>query len=320
MADDLDPHGTRGSTEHHALDYKKEVKKFSSADILNSFKNAQMGKGDTGVKTVDGSSAKPSSSSSTASMAGPPPAGPPPQPKAGRSEFSSEAEVRKFAQGAAEGASGAAAGAAAAEQARRALGGSSRKVRSWIDEPNPDEKPTYSFDGLKDALAATDVSDPGSARAQKAPTAPPPNLLDLDIDAPPTQPVAATSYAPTTNNDWAALEAKPPPVPPGAAAASAIHRIDMALAGGLPGGIMPPPSMPPPNMPPPTGPPPPNLMPPPAGPPPANLMPPPAGPPPASLMPPPAGPPPTNLMPPPAGPPPTNLMPPPAGPPPTNLS
>lgn len=46
MADSLeekDPHGTRGSTEHHALDYKKEVKAFSSADILASFQSAQRG-------------------------------------------------------------------------------------------------------------------------------------------------------------------------------------------------------------------------------------------------------------------------------------
>ena len=48
MADSLeekDPHGTRGSTEHHALDYKKEVKAFSSADILASFQSAQRGGG-----------------------------------------------------------------------------------------------------------------------------------------------------------------------------------------------------------------------------------------------------------------------------------
>ena len=32
-----DPHGTRGSTERHALDYKGDVKAFSSADILASF-------------------------------------------------------------------------------------------------------------------------------------------------------------------------------------------------------------------------------------------------------------------------------------------
>ena len=41
-----DPHGARGSTEHHALDYKKEVKSFNSADILASFRRAQRGEVD----------------------------------------------------------------------------------------------------------------------------------------------------------------------------------------------------------------------------------------------------------------------------------
>ena len=41
MSDDQDPHGTRGSTQHHALDYKKEVKKFSSADILAAYKSGK---------------------------------------------------------------------------------------------------------------------------------------------------------------------------------------------------------------------------------------------------------------------------------------
>ena len=31
-----DPHGARGSTEHHALDYELEVKAFSSAELLAS--------------------------------------------------------------------------------------------------------------------------------------------------------------------------------------------------------------------------------------------------------------------------------------------
>eukprot|EP00966_Prymnesium_polylepis_P030805 717018-Prymnesium_polylepis.1 len=48
MADD-DPHGTRGSTVHHALDYKKEVKSFSSADILAAFKAGNRGEVDRGV-------------------------------------------------------------------------------------------------------------------------------------------------------------------------------------------------------------------------------------------------------------------------------
>ena len=45
MADalDPDPHGTRGSTVHHALDYKGEVKAFSGADIMAQFRAAQRG-------------------------------------------------------------------------------------------------------------------------------------------------------------------------------------------------------------------------------------------------------------------------------------
>ena len=63
MADalDPDPHGTRGSTVHHALDYKKEVKKFSSADILASFHAAQRGEV-VPVKALDGAASASSSS------------------------------------------------------------------------------------------------------------------------------------------------------------------------------------------------------------------------------------------------------------------
>ena len=46
---DDDPHGSRGSTQHHALDYKKEVKSFSSADILAAYKSAGRGAPDRGV-------------------------------------------------------------------------------------------------------------------------------------------------------------------------------------------------------------------------------------------------------------------------------
>lgn len=36
-----DPHGSRGSTAHHALDFRGEVKKFSSAELLAQFKAAR---------------------------------------------------------------------------------------------------------------------------------------------------------------------------------------------------------------------------------------------------------------------------------------
>jgi hypothetical protein len=315
MADalDPDPHGTRGSTVHHALDYKKEVKKFSSADILNSFKAAQRGEV-VPVKTIEGGGG--SSSSSSAAVTGPPPESAAPRPPA-NSEFSSEAEKRKLAQGVAQGAAGAASAASAVEQARAVQ---AQKVRSWIDEPNEPKSGDYDLTGLKDALAATDISDPQPGRTNKVaptttPAAPPPNLLDLDLGAPPTAPPSA--FAPTSNSEWASLESTPPP---GASAAAAIHSIDLALARPAPAG--PPPGFA--NMPPPAGVPPGFAsMPPPAGPPPGfAAMPPPAGPPPGFAgMPPPAGPPnmpPPNMpppnMPPPNMPPPN--MPPPAGPPP----
>ena len=38
-----DPHGARGSTEHHALDYKGTVKSYNSADIMSAFKAATQG-------------------------------------------------------------------------------------------------------------------------------------------------------------------------------------------------------------------------------------------------------------------------------------
>ena len=51
-SDDPDPHGTRGSTAHHALDYKKEVKSFSSADILAAYKAGARGEKDRGVPSI----------------------------------------------------------------------------------------------------------------------------------------------------------------------------------------------------------------------------------------------------------------------------
>ena len=231
MADalDPDPHGTRGSTVHHALDYKKEVKKFSSADILASFHAAQRGEV-VPVKALDGGAASASSSSSSSASGPPPTTAAPRPPTTATSRFSSEEEKRKLAEGAAQGAAGAAAGAQAVEQARAVQ---AQKVRSWIDEPNEPTSKEYDLTGLKDALAATDISDPAAATSNKVvPTnssaGAPPNLLDLDFGAPPTAPptTSASSYAPTMNNEWAALEAKsPPPV------AAAIHSIDMAWAG-----------------------------------------------------------------------------------------
>ena len=258
MADSLenpDPHGTRGSTEHHALDYKKEVKSFNSADILAAFNAAKSGGPDRGVPTSAPSQPAPSA-----------PAAPPaPTPAA--------AAVRSFNSADLIGNLDKATKGDYSQDSYPSSSGGATKVRSWIDEPI-EEKPAFSFDGLKDALATT--AAPAAPKAT-TPSGPPPNLLDITDNVPPP---SAGSYAPTLSDDWAALEAKPPP------GVSAFGSAAVAISAGAPPAFppnMPPPTMPPPNMPPPNMPPPnmpPPNMPPPNMPPPN--MPPPPGPPPAA--------------------------------------
>ena len=56
-----DPHGARGSTEHHALDYKGTVKQYNSADILASFNSASSGQAPASGATTVAATDKPSS-------------------------------------------------------------------------------------------------------------------------------------------------------------------------------------------------------------------------------------------------------------------
>ena len=256
--DEEDPHGTRGSTVHHALDYKREVRGYSSAELLANI--AKVKRGDFTEDVLV---------SHTPRNAG---------PEATHADAPSASNTANAGPTAGRGGGPSAAAAGA------------QKVRSWIDEPIAQDNtpPAFSFDGLKDALAPTAMPgiDMGAGGQGTAPAAPPVNLLDLDVPAP-----TVPSYAPTVSSEWASLEAKPPPA---------------GVAGAMPA-----PAMPPPTMPPPPGPPP-MSMPPPPGPPPTFYPPPPGAPqsmPPPS-MPPPAGPPPS--MPPPTMPPPN--VPPPAQP------
>ena len=308
MADNLDPHGSRGSTEHHALNYKGEVKSFSSADIMAAFSNASRGGPDRGV---------PSMSASASTAAGEPAARDQVRTfnsadvqanieKAKRGEFSAEAAYTSAARPEP--------AAATKPQAEGDV-----RVRSWIDDDAPatGDKAAFDLTGLKDALAPGGGA-PGAAcgggGAAAAAARPPVNLLDLD-DEPPVAAASAAApssrFAPTPDDEWATFEEP------------AKHTAMHMPTPGLPGGnAMPPPSMPPPSGPPPGGMPPPATPPPGAMPPPS--MPPPTTPPPGA-MPPPSMPPPAMpagaaampppSMPPPAGPPPAG--PPPAGPPPT---
>ena len=65
-----DPHGARGSTEHHALDYKGSVKKFNSADIMAAFNAASAGDAARGA-TVKAIGEEPPSATAASAAAGP---------------------------------------------------------------------------------------------------------------------------------------------------------------------------------------------------------------------------------------------------------
>ncbi len=341
MADSLDPdpHGTRGSTEHHALDYKKEVKSFNSSDILAAFNAATSGARDNGVPSS--SKSAPSGGGGGGSAADNAPnihgALDSKQEVAAFSSSDILANLEKAKQGdftAGPIASRPRANPPAAGQAAGAGGDgqvddeSGHRIRSWTDEKEPKDA-GFSFDGFRDALAPDTKPSPLPAATPVAtPSKPPPNLLDLEADDPPANP-----YAPTPDSEWADLESNldapspaaappsaplasptvvmkhmpppemPPPTPPLAPPPNALPPQPPAPPSAAP--FMPPPNMPPPNMPPPNMPPP-NM-------PPTN-MPPPNMPPPN--MPPPNMPPPN--MPPPNMPPPN--MPPPNMPPPSTVS
>ena len=353
MADSLDPHGTRGSTERHALDYKGDVKSFSSADILASFAAAKRG-------DVVAVPSQPSKNQ--------PPGGPAVEGSKGKGDSNDKhgglpknkgiVSKVKTAEGTPD--------SAGPVNVRSSINNPHNgQMRSWIEEPHHEqESSTLSLEALKDALSHID----GKGGISTEPVADAPaaigNLLDLDFEEATPATAGAAVYAPTLSDEWASLAAKPPPgvalvgsaPPPPTVAPSAFPHHSIP-PHAMPVHTMPPPVMPRPAMPPPNYTPPsmaslgmpsssmltPNVpplvlipgmeggaasvhqitslnMPPPSMPPPNMLppnMPPPDMPPPN--MPPPHMPPPTTLTPvhhmaPPNMPP--LSMPPPTGPPP----
>jgi len=139
------PANTPGN--HHALDYKSEVRAFSSADILKAFSNSQSGKPDEGIASA---------------------------PAAARGHVGGSLDSAAAESGAAT--SSIAADARAAEP--NSPSSPDVRVRSWQDEG---EAPTregggWNVDRLKDALATTDADlapthKPAAAPATSAPAA-----------------------------------------------------------------------------------------------------------------------------------------------------
>ena len=400
-----DPHGARGSTEHHALTYKGSVKQYNSADILASFNSAKSGQA-SGATVA--SRDKPAAAGSQELDSG---NGTEQGPNFHALNW--KKEVKAFSS------ADLMANMAAAMGGKDDLNGAGDslrtvsapvavaapkppttpapttpttpdaeagiKVRSWLEE-EPQDKDGWTVDRLKDALAATDQPAPNRVKASPAPavpTAPPVNLIDLD-DAPsePVPPAAthtppsaaprpsplasppAQEYAapvrqkpaynqrvarakdankkrlsnPNSASDLAGMDpmggvadllsapqgrqgqyAADPlfdvafdPPPPPAVTTMRMPTPALPTQAAVASMPMPPPSMPPPSLPPPSMPPP--SMPPPSLPPPS--LPPPSLPPPS--LPPPNTPPPSMpppSMPPPSLPPPN--MPPPSMPPPS---
>ena len=247
MADSLDPHGTRGSTDRHALDYKGEVKSFSSADILASFAAAKRGDvvavpsqpsnnqppGDTAVEASNG---KGYSNDQKYSL---------PRDEAAPSKV-------RIAEGASD--------SAGPVKVRSWIGKPHREqVKSWTNETHHEqESSTFSLEGLKDALRPMERS--GGITMEPAAGAPAAvgNLLDLDLDEVTPAAAGVAAYAPTLSDEWASLAAKPPPgvaligstVAPPTVAPSTFPQFSIPPNTKTPH-TMPPPAMPPPAMPPP---------------------------------------------------------------------
>jgi hypothetical protein len=406
-----DPHGARGSTEHHALTYKGSVKQYNSADILASFNSAKSGQA-SGATVA--SRDKPAAAGSQELDSG---NGTEPGPNFHALDWKKEVKAFSSADlmanmaaamggtdvlnGAGDSLRTASAPVAAAAPKpttpapttpKTPDAEAGLKVRSWLEE-EPQDKDGWTVDRLKDALATTDPPAPNRAKASPAPavpTAPPVNLIDLD--EPPSESVLGRPPPHTHTPPSAAPRPSPLASPPAQKHAAPVRQkpaynqrvarakdankkrlsnpnsasdlagmdpmggmadlrsepqgrqgqyaadplFDVAFDPALPPAVttmrmptpalptapaaarmpMPPPSMPPPSLPPPSMPPP--SLPPPNTPPPS--MPPPNTPPPS--MPPPSMPPP-NLappnMPPPSTPPPSMAppsMPPPSMPPP----
>jgi len=229
-----DPHGSRGSTEHHALNYRREVKAFSSADILSSLQSARQGARD-GVYLPAGTSSQ-SVARESPTVASRGEAAPAVAPE-GHHALDYKKEVRAFSsadilkafsnakqgkrdegivsshaarttagnsESGTDGASPATSRESAAEPHRGSVhadvapriapqgGGDSAsagvRIRSWTDEPTAAGH-TWSVDRLKDALAVTEGdSAPPPTRRGALDTASPgrlhlpePSLLDSPV-------------------------------------------------------------------------------------------------------------------------------------------
>ncbi|KAL3904276.1 MAG: hypothetical protein SGPRY_011349, partial [Prymnesium sp.] len=170
-----DPHGSRGSTEHHALDYKKEVKRFSSSDILAAYKASARGEKVAALPTLSSRSDEENKRASEA--------GPAAEEKGNGGEASASSSAPTSAPAAAPSAAPAATGSESLDK--------SIKIRSWTDEPADNSSKQYSFDRLKDALDPANYT-PSKLAPPPAP-APPVNLIDTN-DSP---------YAPSPlEEDW----------------------------------------------------------------------------------------------------------------------
>ena len=209
-----DPHGARGSTEHHALDYKGTVKQYNSADILASFNSASSGQAPASGATTVAAMDKPSTDQPAAAVSRELDSGNDAEQAPTFHALNWKKEVKAFSSADLKANMAAAMGgkdvlngagdslrtvsapvaAAAPKPPTTSVPTTPKtpdaeagiKVRSWLED-EPQDKESWTVDRLKDALAATE-QQPARNRVKAAPapaasTEPPVNLIDLD-DAP----------------------------------------------------------------------------------------------------------------------------------------
>ena len=209
-----DPHGARGSTEHHALDYKGTVKPYNSADILASFNSASSGQAPASGATTVAATDKPSTDKPAAAVSRELDSGNDAEQAPTFHALNWKKEVKAFSSADLKANMAAAMGgkdvlngagdslrtvsapvaAAAPKPPTTSVPTTPKtpdaeagiKVRSWLED-EPQDKESWTVDRLKDALAATE-QQPARNRVKPPPaptasTEPPVNLIDLD-DAP----------------------------------------------------------------------------------------------------------------------------------------